>query len=298
MEKGTDVDGVVQELDNDGSDINPNVGPPRFIGEAENFNRFVARTIGQTVRLRCPAEGHPRPTIVWTLDDQPINRTGPTRTRAWAIIMDYLSTTDAGRYKCSVCNRFGCIEYTIKLQVNGDGKIQQTVITCTILCDNKLFVIPEAESQPDNVEILSQIADDIASTASYVDTANSKRETARFAQELGSVDDDNNFEAPTFINVSKFPTTISRHSGETIQLKCPAEGIPQPNITWTKDGNILSDETNLKDRTWSIAVQSLVTNDAGQYTCQVCNEYGCIEFTTKVEVVGKSGRTLLKCEVY
>lgn len=117
-----------------------------------------------------------------------------------------------------------------------------------------------------------------------MDTANSKRETTRFAQELGSVDDDNNFEAPTFINVNKFPTTISRHSGETIQLKCPAEGNPQPNITWTKDGNVLSNEAKLKDRTWSIAVQSLVPNDAGQYTCHVCNEYGCIQFTTTVEV--------------
>lgn len=151
-----------------------------------------------------------------------------------------------------------------------------------------MFAIPETDSQPDNVEILSQIADDIVTTASYVDAANSKRETTRFAAELGSVDDDNNFEAPTFINVSKFPTTISKHSGETIQLKCPAEGIPQPNITWTKDGNVFSNEAKLKDRTWSIAVQSLVPNDAGLYTCQVCNEYGCIEFTFKVEVVGKS----------
>lgn len=130
MEKETDVDGVAQELDLDGSDINPNVGPPRFMGGGENFNRFVARPIGQTVRLRCPAEGHPKPTIAWTRDDQPINRTGPTRTRAWAIIMDYLITTDAGRYKCSVCNRFGCIEYTIQLQVIGDGKkTQQTCDT-------------------------------------------------------------------------------------------------------------------------------------------------------------------------
>lgn len=163
------------------------------------------------------------------------------------------------------------------------------MITFTIFYDNnELLANPEIDSQPDNVEILSQISDDNASTLSYVDTSNSKRETTRFAQELGSVDEDNNFEAPTFINVGKFPTTISRHSGETIQLKCPAEGIPQPNITWTKDGNVMSNEAKLKDRIWSIVVQSLVPNDAGQYTCHVCNEYGCIEYTTKVEVVGKS----------
>lgn len=83
--------------------------------------------------------------------------------------------------------------------------------------------------------------------------------------------------------------TISRHSGETIQLKCPAEGISHPNITWTKDDRVLSNEATLKDRPWAIVVQSLVPNDAGLYTCHVCNENGCIEFTTKVEVVGKSG---------
>lgn len=62
-----------------------------------------------------------------------------------------------------------------------------------------------------------------------------------------------------------------------------------PNITWTKDGEpIRRSMGEVKVRQWAIILEDLVTKDSGYYTCVVCNEYGCINFTTKLDVKGKS----------
>lgn len=71
-------------------------------------------------------------------------------------------------------------------------------------------------------------------------------------------------------------------------LKCRAGGNPTPNITWLKDGMFpkrLYGE--FKQNHWSLTLEDLVTEDKGNYTCIVCNEAGCINYTYKLDVVGK-----------
>lgn len=60
-------------------------------------------------------------------------------------------------------------------------------------------------------------------------------------------------------------------------------GNPEPNITWTKDGNILS---NLYYGQWSMKMEETAVRDSGNYTCIVCNMVGCINFTFKVNIIG------------
>jgi hypothetical protein len=60
-------------------------------------------------------------------------------------------------------------------------------------------------------------------------------------------------------------------------------GNPGPNITWTKDRNILS---NVRYRQWSIEMEDTAVRDSGNYTCIVCNVIGCISFTFEVDIKG------------
>lgn len=65
-------------------------------------------------------------------------------------------------------------------------------------------------------------------------------------------------------------------------------GNPSPNITWTKNG--APPERHLGSvhyGRWSMMLEDLVTTDSGNYTCIVCNAYGCINFTFKIEIQGK-----------
>lgn len=66
-------------------------------------------------------------------------------------------------------------------------------------------------------------------------------------------------------------------------------GNPSPNITWYKDGRILVERggnATGKDRRMKRDNCSL--EDSGNYTCNVCNKYGCVNFTYYVEIIGKN----------
>jgi hypothetical protein len=65
-------------------------------------------------------------------------------------------------------------------------------------------------------------------------------------------------------------------------------GNPEPNITWTKDG--LPPHRHLgsiRNGRWSLILEDLVVSDSGNYTCIVCNLCGCINFTYKVDIIGR-----------
>lgn len=70
---------------------------------------------------------------------------------------------------------------------------------------------------------------------------------------------------------------------------CVYIGNPVPNITWVKDGvTPLQRQLGIVRYTqWAIVLEDLVVMDSGNYTCYVCNHYGCIDFTYKVDIIGK-----------
>ena len=93
---------------------------------------------------------------------------------------------------------------------------------------------------------------------------------------------------PKFTKMDQMHKICVKPAGNMVKLKCPAEGNPNPNITWTKDGLPPTRHLGtIRYFRWSIVLEDLVTDDAGNYTCTVCNTEGCIDFTFKVDVMGK-----------
>lgn len=93
---------------------------------------------------------------------------------------------------------------------------------------------------------------------------------------------------PRFIKLATFNKLWAKPSGNMVHLKCPAVGNPMPNITWTKDGApILRSMGEVTYRKWAIILEDLVPKDSGHYTCFVCNIYGCVNYTTRLDVTGK-----------
>lgn len=68
-------------------------------------------------------------------------------------------------------------------------------------------------------------------------------------------------------------------------------GNPLPNVTWYKDGvtPLQRKLGAVRYTNWAIVLEDLVTTDSGNYMCKVCNENGCIDFTYKVDIIGKPG---------
>lgn len=93
---------------------------------------------------------------------------------------------------------------------------------------------------------------------------------------------------PRFIRLERFNRLYAKPSGNMIRMKCPAEGTPMPNITWTKDNQpVVRSMGVVSLRKWGIVLEELVPKDSGNYTCTICNYKGCINFTTILRVKGK-----------
>ncbi|KAF4517189.1 hypothetical protein B566_EDAN005621 [Ephemera danica] len=105
-------------------------------------------------------------------------------------------------------------------------------------------------------------------------------------EETGTVDETEELRAPYFPKLDKMHRSVIKPAGNMIRLKCNAEGNPEPNITWYKDWVPPVRQLGaIQYGRWSMVLEDIVTSDSGNYTCVVCNEYGCINFTYKVEVM-------------
>lgn len=78
-----------------------------------------------------------------------------------------------------------------------------------------------------------------------------------------------------------------------IRLKCQAKGDPEPKIEWQKNEEVITKDFKRTHGEAKIngkgvlSMEDLVPSDSGNYTCIVFNEYGSINFTTKLEVNGE-----------
>lgn len=97
-------------------------------------------------------------------------------------------------------------------------------------------------------------------------------------------------EAPKFTKKSQMLPAMVKPAGNMVRMKCPASGNPVPNITWHKNDRTPFNRNlgTIRYSRWQIMLEDLVTSDTGNYTCVVCNIHGCINFTYKLEVLGKS----------
>jgi hypothetical protein len=95
-----------------------------------------------------------------------------------------------------------------------------------------------------------------------------------------------NPKAPYFVNPKKMSKIEIKPAGHMLNLKCQAGGHPTPNITWYKNGSLPKRQLGeIRYQHWALILKDVVTDDTGNYTCIVCNELGCINYTYNVEVV-------------
>lgn len=81
--------------------------------------RVIACPVGSSVRLKCMANGNPRPEIVWLKDDRLLTEqeVGEGRQKKWTLSLRNLTPEQSGRYTCRVSNRAGEINATYKVEV-------------------------------------------------------------------------------------------------------------------------------------------------------------------------------------
>lgn len=92
---------------------------PQFTQPEKMRRRVIACPVGSTVRLKCAANGTPRPDIVWLKDDRPLTEqeVGEGRKKRWTLSLKNVLPEHSGKYTCRVSNRAGEIHTTYKVEV-------------------------------------------------------------------------------------------------------------------------------------------------------------------------------------
>ncbi|XP_019875662.1 fibroblast growth factor receptor homolog 1 isoform X3 [Aethina tumida] len=96
-------------------------------------------------------------------------------------------------------------------------------------------------------------------------------------------------EEPHWTQPKKMKKLMVKPAGNLAQFKCKAEGIPPPKITWFKNGNpnISRSLGDFKTTHFQATMEDLIVEDSGDYTCQVCNIFACINYTHNLDVVAR-----------
>ena len=72
-------------------------------------------------------------------------------------------------------------------------------------------------------------------------------------------------------------------AGEEVILHCPAEGTPEPTITWLREEVILPSP----ESPHHLLLFDTQEEDSGDYTCLASNPVGSVEKQFAVKVIGK-----------
>lgn len=93
----------------------------------------------------------------------------------------------------------------------------------------------------------------------------------------------------------KFTKTLSdlkMNDGESLSLTAHVSGDPDPQVTWTKNGNLLSSsevvDLKYKNGIATLRINEVYPEDEGEYICKASNSLGTTETKCRLKIKRKS----------
>ncbi|CAL8359322.1 unnamed protein product [Lota lota] len=92
---------------------------------------------------------------------------------------------------------------------------------------------------------------------------------------------------PTFLIPSGPSSTQLVLRGQVLELECIAEGLPTPQVSWTKvDGDLPANRTSFLHHHKMLRIINVSESDAGKYRCTAKNQLGSAHHNIQVTVRG------------
>lgn len=98
---------------------------------------------------------------------------------------------------------------------------------------------------------------------------------------------------PTISSSGSHPTEIIVTRGKNISLECEVQGIPQPKVTWMKDGRPLTKGRGMEilDEGRILQLKNIHVSDTGRYMCVAVNVAGMADRKYDLSVHSKYKET-------
>ncbi|NXC61674.1 HMCN1 protein, partial [Aleadryas rufinucha] len=270
--------------------------PPDIAGEEQN----VSVLLGQALELRCRGSAVPPPRLAWLRDGRPLlEKPGLSISADGSVLkIEGAQVQDTGRYTCEATNVAGKTEknYNVNIWVSpsisvSDDSSQLTVTEgslVSLICEssgipppsltwkkNGSPVVPEPSGR---VRLLSGgrqlhvAVADRSDAASYTCIASNVAGSATKEYSLHV------YTRPTISNSGPHPSEVIVTQGSEMSLECEAQGIPEPAVTWLKDGRALGSDSGRDVAVLAggrvLRLERVQVSDSGRYVCVATNAAG------------------------
>uniref|UniRef100_A0A8C3J6R6 Hemicentin-1 n=1 Tax=Calidris pygmaea TaxID=425635 RepID=A0A8C3J6R6_9CHAR len=268
--------------------------PPNIMGEEQN----VSVLLSQAVELLCQSNAIPPPVLTWLKDGRPLlKKPGLSISEDGSVLkIEEAQVQDTGRYTCEATNVAGKTEknYNVNIWVSpsiydSDNVSQLTVIEgslISLVCESSGIPPPSLTWKKDGSPLVAELLGRVRILSggrqlqiSIAEKSDAASYTCVASNVAGSAKKEYSLQVyirPVILNSGSHPSEVVVAQGNEISLECKVEGIPEPAITWMKDGRLLvsgRDIAILHDGRF-LQLKNAQVSDTGRYVCVAANVAG------------------------
>ncbi|NXV13679.1 HMCN1 protein, partial [Cepphus grylle] len=283
--------------------------PPSIKGG--NTTTEVSALLNNLINLECETKGIPVPTITWYKDGRPIISSPQALyvDRGQFLQIPRAQVSDSARYTCRVTSAAGAAEKIYDVDVYGKQELIELgylpAQSRQVVAGNSLTLECKAAGNPpplltwlkdgvpvkasDNLRVVAggkklEILNAVeADRGQYLCVATSIAGEQEIKYEVEIL------VRPTILNSGSHPSEVVVTQGNEISLECKVQGIPEPAITWMKDGRPLvsgRDIAILQDGHF-LQLKNAQVSDTGRYVCVATNVAGLSDRKYDLNVHGE-----------
>ncbi|XP_070817740.1 hemicentin-1 [Chaetodon trifascialis] len=283
--------------------------------------------LNNPITLPCRATGSPRPTITWQKEGINIHTTGGSFTVLpnGSLQISKAAVLDSGMYICVAQNPAGTALGKTKLRVQVPPVISSETQKYLAPVDSSVTLQCQADGSPppsvtwhkDGQPLSESVRQRVLSSGSlqiaFIQPGDTGRYTCTAANVAGTVSLEMSLTVQIPPSIRGGEQEIAVVENSQAQLVCVAEGVPQPSLSWEKDGHPLIESTGEYTilPSGELVIDTAKPDDAGSYTCVATNAVGQDSRTVTLSVhthpvftellgdvaLNKGERLLLACGV-
>ncbi|NXX95340.1 HMCN1 protein, partial [Centropus bengalensis] len=268
--------------------------PPNIMGEEQN----VSVLLSQAVELLCHSNAIPPPLLAWLKDGRPLlEKPGLSISEGGSVLkIEGAQVQDSGRYTCEATNVAGKTEknYNVNIWVSpsihgSDDVSELTVIEgslISLMCESSGIPPPGLTWKKNGSPLVPDLSGRVRVLSggrqlqiSRAEKSDAASYTCVASNAAGSADKEYTLHVyirPTILNSGSHPSEVVVTQGNEISLECGVQGVPEPAVSWLRDGRPLVSGRDIAilHHGRSLQLKNVQVSDTGRYVCVAANVAG------------------------